>query len=182
MKSLRILNSLLTLFLISLVISIPILIITSVSMLSDIENNTSYLKILNQNKSINDYKYIIVLYYIITLICYTLNVYGVYLIKQNVTRFTNLELFTKNVMNNFYKTGWVFIISFISLKILTIFIQIDAGFITNQVNFDIINFTLNPINGLIIGILFLILSKVFEIAKKQKEENIKLKQENELTI
>ena len=91
-------------------------------------------------------------------------------------------MFTKNVINNFYKTGWVFIISFISLKILTIFIQIDAGFITNQVNFDIINFTLNPINGLIIGILFLILSKVFYIAKIQKEENMELKQENELTI
>ncbi len=43
-------------------------------------------------------------------------------------------------------------------------------------------FISNPLNGLIIGLLFFVLSKVFQIAKKQKEENIELKQENELTI
>ena len=39
-----------------------------------------------------------------------------------------------------------------------------------------------PIVILVLGLFFIILSKAFEIGKKQKEENIELKQENELTI
>ncbi len=39
-----------------------------------------------------------------------------------------------------------------------------------------------PLNGFIMGLFFLVLSKVFQIAKIQKEENIELKEENELTI
>lgn len=175
MKTLNILNSLLTLFLISAVISIPLLLIASTPILLNIEANTNYLKIFNQNKSINDYKYLIVLYYIITLTCYIVNVYGIYLIKKNVTCFTKLELFTKPVITNFYKSGWLFISSFLVLKTLTIIIQIDSGFITNNITFDMVTFALNPINGLLLGILFLIISKVFKIAAIQK-------QENELTI
>ena len=53
-------------------------------------------------------------------------------------------------------------------------IKIDFGFDNNLLNF--------PLNGLIIGLFFLVMSKVFQIAKNQKEENIELKQENELTI
>lgn len=39
-----------------------------------------------------------------------------------------------------------------------------------------------PLNGFVIGLFFLVLSKVFQIAKIQQEQNIELKQENELTI
>ena len=55
-----------------------------------------------------------------------------------------------------------------------IFSKKEKNSLTNLFNF--------PLNGLIIGLFFLVLSKVFQIAKIQKEENIELKQENELTI
>jgi uncharacterized membrane protein YvlD (DUF360 family) len=74
--------------------------------------------------------------------------------------------------------GVIYIASYIiSSLIVPLFnqnIKIEIG-----QDHDFFNF---PLNGLIIGLFFLVLSKVFQIAKFQKEENIELKQENELTI
>jgi len=182
MKSLRILNSLLLLLLIQLVLSIILILSISIPVLSDIENNTTFFKILNQPQPVKENIYLIVFFYMVTLVCYCSNVYGIYLIKKSVTNFTKLELFTPGNINNFSQAGWIFIGSFLILKIATIFIQIDLGFISSKINIDIENIALNPINGLLIGLLLLVLSRVFKIAMLQKEENIELKQETELTI
>lgn len=111
-------------------------------------------------------------------ILYSSYVYSIYLFKQNTASFIKLNLFTNKVIKNFRVIGIIYITSYlISIIIKTIFeqdVKIEIGNDSNFYNF--------PLNGLVIGLFFLVLSKVFQIAKIQKEENIELKQENELTI
>lgn len=111
-------------------------------------------------------------------IFYSSYVYSIYLFKQNISSFIEFKLFTNQVIKNLKIMGVIYIASYIiSSLIVTLFrqdIKIEIG--QDQ---DFFNF---PLNGLVIGLFFLVLSKVFQIAKIQQEENIELKQENELTI
>lgn len=74
--------------------------------------------------------------------------------------------------------GIIYIASYIISSLIVALFKQDIKIEIGQ-DHDFFNF---PLNGLIIGLFFLVLSKVFQIAKFQKEENIELKQENELTI
>lgn len=120
------------------------------------------------------------LYFIMlcTFIFFSAYTYSIFLFKQNIFSFLNFDFFTKRVIKNFKIMGFIYILgNIISSLIFPFFekdIKIDLGYDTHLLNF--------PLNGLIIGLFFLVLSKVFEIAKNQKEENMELKQENELTI
>ena len=111
-------------------------------------------------------------------IFYSTYTYSIFLFKQNVTSFLNFNFFTDRVIINFKTMGIIYILgNIINSLIIPFFkqhIKIDFGFDNNLLNF--------PLNGLIIGLFFLVMSKVFQIAKNQKKENIELKQENELTI
>ncbi|RRJ90669.1 DUF2975 domain-containing protein [Paenimyroides tangerinum] len=111
-------------------------------------------------------------------IFYSTYTYSIFLFKQNITSFLNFNFFTDRVIINFKTMGIIYILgNIINSLIIPFFkqhIKIDFGFDNNLLNF--------PLNGLIIGLFFLVMSKVFQIAKNQKKENIELKQENELTI
>lgn len=68
-------------------------------------------------------------------------------------------------------------------KIFNIELAIDNNnFLYNNLSKPVLKELQSPLGGLLIGLLFLTLSQVFQIAKNQKEENIELKKENELTI
>ncbi len=109
---------------------------------------------------------------------YSAYTYSIFLFKQNITSFIKLELFTNKVIKNFKLMGIIYISGYIISSFIIPFFKQDIKIEIGQ-NEDFLNF---PLNGLIIGLFFLVLSKVFQIAKIQKEQNIKLKQENELTI
>lgn len=129
------------------------------------------------------------LYYsaiISTFLYYSFYVYSIFLFKRNIESFENKKLFTVDVIQNFKTIGFIYLIGYFISVLIKFLIPI---FTNNNLNIafgydeqsfvGLFNF---PLNGLIIGLLFLTLSQVFQIAKIQKEENIELKQENELTI
>ena len=121
-----------------------------------------------------------------TFFYYSFYTYSIYLFKRNMQSFKNGSLFTTEVIQNFKIIGLIYLIGYFISTLVTFFVpifkeskfKIEIGFDEQSFN-GLYDF---PLNGLIIGLLFLTLSKVFQIAKNQKEENIELKQENELTI
>ncbi len=121
------------------------------------------------------------------LIFYASYVYSLFLFKKNIDSFIKLQLFTNQVIRNFKVMGIIYLagylISVMSKSILPFYFNDLKGYIGVDYNENSLTNLFNfPLNGLIIGLFFLVLSKVFQIAKIQKEENIELKQENELTI
>jgi len=114
----------------------------------------------------------------VTLIIYSSYIYSIFLFKQNISSFVKFQIFTNRVIKNFKIMGIIYIvgniISSILIPSIKQHIKIDLGYEN-----DILN---SPLNSLVIGLFFLVLSNVFQIAQKQKEENIELKKENELTI
>lgn len=115
---------------------------------------------------------------------FTSYIYAIYKLRKCLDLFMEYKFFHKNVIRNFNTIGYIFLIGFIVNCILNYSDLLLKA--SNQESVPLsIEFTdvfLAPLNGLIIGLLFITLSKVFQIAKNQKEENIELKQENELTI
>ncbi|WKW47514.1 DUF2975 domain-containing protein [Myroides sp. JBRI-B21084] len=117
---------------------------------------------------------------------YASYVYSIFLFKQNIASFIQLKIFTNTVIKNFKVIGFIYLFGYlISMlsKFNPFYFNDLKEFIETNKSENVLNtlFTA-PLNGLIIGLFFLVLSKVFHIAKTQKEENIELKQENELTI
>ncbi|HLV51297.1 MAG TPA: DUF2975 domain-containing protein, partial [Flavobacterium sp.] len=80
------------------------------------------------------------------------------------------------------RIGYIFSVGYLLIYFLKPIVSIDDFLFFKKSTNGYETFISNPLNGLVIGLFFLVLSKVFQIAKKQKEENIELKQENELTI
>lgn len=111
-------------------------------------------------------------------------VYAIYKLRKCLDLFMEFKFFHQSVIKNFNLIGYIFLIGFLINCVINYTDLLSK--LSNQERIPLsIEFTdifLNPLNGLIIGLLFLTLSKVFKIAKFQKEENIELKQENELTI
>lgn len=111
-------------------------------------------------------------------IFYSSYVYSIYLFKQNISSFIEFKLFTNQVIKNFKIMGVIYIASYIISSLIVPLFRQDIKIEIGQ-DQDFFNF---PLNGFVIGLFFLVLSKVFQIAKIQQEQNIELKQENELTI
>ena len=78
--------------------------------------------------------------------------------------------------------GYLLTSSFLIKFITGIFIKYNDDLFVKNNPIGVNNLFEMPIVILVFGLFFIILSKAFEIAKNQKEENIELKQENELTI
>jgi len=86
------------------------------------------------------------------------------------------------VIKHFKTIGYMLSISFL-LKFLTISsIKYKDDVFVKETVAGVNSVFEMPIVILIFGLFFIVLSKAFEIGKKQKEEIIELKQENELTI
>lgn len=120
-------------------------------------------------------------------IYYAFYVYSIFLFKKNITSFIKLKIFTNQVINNFKIMGIIYLVGYIASVISNSVIPFYFNDLQGIIGIDYNEKSLTglfdfPLNGFIMGLFFLVLSKVFQIAKIQKEENIELKQENELTI
>ena len=125
----------------------------------------------------------------ITLILYIIvsiaNAYGLLLLYKIIQKFKKFQLFQTEIISYLKQMGYIFSLGYLLIFFLKLIINME-GFVffnTNTYTYNLGTTIIdNPINGFVIGLFFLILSNVFQIAKNQKEENIELKQENELTI
>lgn len=131
----------------------------------------------------------LLLYFILTctFIYYAFYMYSIFLFKKNVESFTNFKLFTNQVIKNFKVIGIIYLAGYLASVFITYVIPLFGNDSTIKIGIgndkdSLIRLFDFPLNGLIIGLFFLTLSQVFHIAKLQKEENITLKQENDLTI
>ena len=123
---------------------------------------------------------------IVTLIIYLIvsiaNAYGLVLLYKIVKKFKKFELFQTDIISYLKQIGYIFSLGYLLLYFLKPLVKIKDFIFFNSTTNHLESFIESPINGLVIGLFFLVLSKVFHIAKIQKEENIELRQENELTI
>lgn len=123
---------------------------------------------------------------ILTLIIYLIvsvsNAYGLLLLYKIVEKFKKFELFQTDIISYLKQMGYIFSLGYLLLYFLKPLVKIKDFIFFKSTTNQLESFIESPINGLVIGLFFLVLSKVFQIAKNQKEENIELKQENELTI
>ncbi|SEI02335.1 Protein of unknown function [Paenimyroides aquimaris] len=113
---------------------------------------------------------------------YTLIILSLLSFYSIIEEFKEQHFFSDKVIYCFKRMGWLLCISF-SIKLIIM------GSIKYQDDLFVKTFTMGvnnpfemPIIILIFGLFFLSLSKAFQIAKIQKEENTELRQENELTI
>ncbi len=118
------------------------------------------------------------------ILLYSSYVYAIYLFKKCIASFIKIKIFEPYIIRNFNRIGYIFLTGYLLTVLFSATMRItdENGAIRLDTEYDIMQFLLTPVNGFIIGLFFLVLSKVFQIAKIQKEENIELKQENELTI
>jgi len=99
-----------------------------------------------------------------------------------IEQFKERNIFHEKVILYFKRMGYLLCLSFaIKFIIMSSIKYIDNLFVKGNL-LEVNNIFEMPIVILVFGLFFIILSKAFEIGKKQKEENIELKQENELTI
>ena len=99
-----------------------------------------------------------------------------------IEEFKKRNIFHEKVIRFFKIMGYLLCFSF-AIKFVTMCcIKYKDALFTKENLVGVNNIFEMPVVILIFGLFFIILSKAFEIAKNQKEENIELKQENELTI
>lgn len=150
----------------------PLMLVTFLGNKIPIENNGIYAKIF------------IIICYIIYLIYF----YAVTLFNLCVLKFEKSNFFDSKSIKRFQKIGFIFIANYLIVFLLGKMYDINVAsennsiFLYNNISRPILKELQAPLGGLFIGVFFLVLSQVFIEAKKQKEENIELKQENELTI
>lgn len=182
MRTLNILRFILKITLFFLILAIPVYLIGTIVIVSDIENEIKTFEIFNTNYSTIHNKLFLSFILFLYFTAFAVNVFGIYLFQKTLSFFYKMDFFNQIIIKNFKIIGYIFLASYLIVEALVI-IKFDSivFFDNNQIS-AFANSLQNPINGFISGLFFLILSKVFEIAKKQKEENIELKQENELTI
>ena len=119
---------------------------------------------------------------IIYLLVFIANAYGFLLLYRIIEKFKKLQLFEVKIISYLKRIVYIFSVGYLLIYFLKPIVSIDDCLFFKKSTNGYETFISNPLNGLVIGLFFLVLSKVFQIAKKQKEENIELKQENELTI
>ena len=120
----------------------------------------------------------------ILILLYSSYVYAFYLFRKCIASFIKVKIFEVSVIRNFNHIGYIFLTGYLLTLFFSATMRITDknGTIRLHTEYDIMQFLLTPVNGFIIGLFFLVLSKVFLIAKNQKEQNSILKQENDLTI
>ena len=111
-------------------------------------------------------------------------IYAIYKLRRCLDLFMEMRFFDEVVIKNFKIIGYIFLFGFLFTCFFNYIDLYEKASLQESIPLKIeySNIFLSPLNGLIISLLFIVLSNVFKLAKNQKEENIELKQENELTI
>jgi len=111
---------------------------------------------------------------LIAYVTYLLYFYAITLFNLCVRLFEKRIFFDKKIIKRFKKIGLIFITNFIIVFLLgKLFVIHSEKVIQASTNFSsqILTKLEAPLGSLILGFFFLVLSKVFKEAKKQKEEN-----------
>lgn len=147
---------------------------------------SEWILLINSNNVVEKKDIIIKSFFILIWILYILYFIAIFLFNLSVRNFEKRDFYNYKDSKRFNWIGIIFVFNYTVALILSSYITIQRpdDVIDKSLPFSEIAFNQlqSPLGGLIIGFFFLVLSKVFKEAKKQKEENIELKQENELTI
>lgn len=182
MKSINILSFIVYPIVICFLLFIPLLGYFGFDLLTNIETRVPFYTLLGtryETAEIPFPLYMSTLFYFISSVCIIL---AFYFFNKIIDEFKKKNIFHLSVIKDFKIIGYLLCISFI-LKFITFSCikYIDDVFVKQTVAGVNTIFEM-PVVILIFGLFFIILGKAFEIAKNQKEENIELKKENELTI
>lgn len=182
MRSLKTLSFVLYVILFPFFLAIPLMIWVITNVIFNINEQIPTYKLFKEQIITSDNLIPLIVVLIIYLLVFIANAYGIFLLYRIVEKFKKFEIFQTEIISYLKQMGYIFSLGYLLIYFLKPIIDIDdfIFFKTSTRGFE--TFIENPVNGLVIGLFFLVLSKVFQIAKKQKEENIELKQENELTI
>jgi len=123
----------------------------------------------------------------LTMINFTLLIIAVFLLKRGTTSFLKSDFYNENVTTSFKKAGSIFIFIGVSTIIVQLFTvlyiqnfvynmaQVGTNYLLSMLNILAAAIDLKSTFSIIIGLFFLLFSKIFEHSRK-------LEQENELTI
>lgn len=182
MRTLSTLSFILYVILFPFFIAVPIMIWITTKLILNINDEIPTYKLLGEEIITTNNAFPLIATLIIYLAVCIANAYGLVLLYKIIERFKKMLFFQNDVIRYLKQMGYIFSLGFLIVYFLKPIIDINEFIFINTVSNDFNKFIENPINDLVIGLFFLVLSKVFQIAKQQKEENIELKQENDLTI
>lgn len=183
MRTLNTLSFILYVVLFPFFLAIPLMIGIIVKVVLNINEEIPTYEILGEETLTTNNPIPLIAALILYLIVSIANAYGLLLLYKIIKKFKKFQLFQNEIISYLKQMGYIFALGYLLIYFLKLLINIDDFiFLKATTNHLETTFIEHPINGLIIGLFFLVLSKVFQIAKIQKEQNIKLKQENELTI
>ena len=150
------------------------------------DDYSEWILLINDNNVVEKKDIIIKSFFILIWILYILYFIAIFLFNLSVRNFEKRDFYNNKHSKRFNWIGIIFIFNYLITFALSKYLIIkrpeDSIEITLPISEAIFNQLQSPLGGLIIGFFFLVLSQVFKEAKKQKEENIELKHENELTI
>jgi hypothetical protein len=171
MNKLNLLIIILYFSLLSLILIVPSLIWKIVKLLININEEIPVYRLLGvETLTINNPTPLIITL-VIYLIIVLANVYGVILLYKIIQNFKKFQLFEDDVISFLKQIGYIFILKYLTLYIIKTVINIpDFIILTSNTN-NLTSYLENSISDVVIGFFFIVLGNVFEIAKKQKEEN-----------
>ena len=150
------------------------------------DNYSEWTLLINGTEDVYNKSIIIKGFLILSWILYILYFIAIFLFNLSVRNFEKRDFYNNKHSKRFKRIGIIFIFNYLLTFALSKYLIIkrpeDSIEIILPISEAIFNQLQSPLGGLIIGFFFLVLSQVFKEAKKQKEENIELKHENELTI
>ncbi len=182
MRTLNILSFILYVILFPFVLGIPLMIWVISNIVLNIGEEIPTYKLFKEEVLTANNPIPLIVALIIYLLVFIANAYGFLLLYRIIEKFKKLQLFEVKIISYLKRIGYIFSVGYLLIYFLKPIVSIDDFLFFKKSTNGYETFISNPLNGLIIGLFFLVLSKVFQIAKKQKEENIELKQEKELTI
>lgn len=166
MRKLKILKALVDLLWIFSMISVVAIVVFTVIIFLDVDLGDLDFNINGVEIEIVDYvtKFLL----LILMVSYLIVIYCLYLFREVLNYFYLLKIFDEVVLKNFHKIGYLLITAAFLTGITT---TIHKIYYLKKVSVAI-DFSFSPFVLLVcLGLFFMVLSEIFKISKKLKEEN-----------
>lgn len=160
---------LVTVFLLGIVFAIMIY-----SEFGTIHQQNWLITFLGREVNASEDKYYLILFLSICYTLYILYVYTIWLFNLCVRSFEKRVFFNVKIIRRFRTIGYIFVFIYLTTWVLSKVFSIHSSRIpTASTDFSrqLVSELQQPLGGLIIGFLFIVLAEVFNEAKKQKDEN-----------
>lgn len=182
MRSINILSFIIYPIVICFLLFIPLLAYFCIDLLINIETKIPSYLLFGTRYETKAFTLPLYISTILYFISYVLIILSFYFFNKIIDQFKKQNIFHLSVIKYFKTIGYLLCISFVIKFIMISIVKYKDNVFVKETVAGVNSIFEMPIVILIFGLFFIILSKAFEIGKKQKEENIVLKQENELTI